>query len=265
MSIDGIRPLQDKLEVIKNFASPKNRTELQSFLGICTYYRQFTLRHSSLIEPFRLLLKEKNRFAWTEVHEKAFNIMKGAFVDCVRLSHHIPGKKYRLQTDASDIGISGILYQFDDLGESRMVSLVSRCLNVAEVNYSTTEKELLAIVYAVTKLRTYLVGHEFVIVTDHKGLTFLNSTNYLNSRLIRWSLVLQQYDFQVEYCRGKDNIIADFFSRNPEGRFENTRSNQLSIDVLCVEQNDRGVYECSTVEFTEDLNHSLKNLEFLLE
>lgn len=146
--------------------------------------------------------------------------MKRAFIDCVHLSHHLPGKKYRLQTDASDVGISGVLYQIDDLGELRIIALVSRCLNSAEVNYSTTEKELLAIIYAITKLRTYLVGQKFVVITDHKGLTFLNTTQYLNSRLIRWSLLLQQYDFEVEYSKGVDNIVADFFSRNPESKFE---------------------------------------------
>lgn len=74
----------------------------------------------------------------------------------------------------------------------------------------TTEKELLAIIYSVMKLRTYLLGNKFIIETDHKGLTFLNSTQFLNARLIRWSLFLQQYDFDVIYIRGGDNIMAVF-------------------------------------------------------
>lgn len=263
VSVDGIRPLRDKLNVISEFESPRNRTDLQRFLGICTYYRHFTVQHANLIEPFREILKGKNPWKWDENHEKAFSVMKKAFVNCVRLSHHMPGKKYRLQTDASDVGISGILYQVDDEGECRIVALVSRCLSSAEINYTTTEKELLAIIYAITKLRTYLIGQKFLIITDHKGLTFLNSTAYLNSRLIRWSLVLQQYDFSVEYCKGVDNVVADFFSRNPEGKFINTPSNYLSIDVLFNDNTDHITYNCNQMMYTGEVIHSLKHLEEL--
>ena len=87
---------------------------------------------------------------------------------------------------------------------------------MAEANYTTTEKELLAIIYTIYKLRYYLIGTVFTIITDHKGLTFLNSTIYHNSRLIRWSLLLQQFSFKVESCKDSENTIADFFSRNPE-------------------------------------------------
>lgn len=263
VSVEGIKPLRDKLQIIQDFESPKNRTQLHQFLGICTYYRHFTVRHSNLIDPFRDILKGKNPWRWDETHEIAFNLMKHAFVDCVRLSHHLPGKPYRLQTDASDLGISGILYQCDDDGEIRIVSLVSRCLNNAEVSYMTTEKELLAIVYSVCKLRTYLIGQEFLVITDHKSLTFLNSTAFLNSRLIRCSLLLQQYDFRVEYCIGVDNIVADFFSRNPEGKFEAPLSDRLSIDVLFNEDRDHLSYECDQVAYSDDVKHSLRNLESL--
>jgi len=82
-----------------------------------------------------------------------------------------------------------------------------------ERNY-TTEKEMLAIVYAVVKLRTYLLGQHFHIITDHKALIFFTSSSYYNSRLMRWSLLLQQYSFSIQYCKGKENLVADFFSRN---------------------------------------------------
>lgn len=264
LSTNGIRPLPDKLESILNFKKPRNKRELQQFLEICTYYRQFTIRHSDLMDPFRLLLVEKNPWRWTESYDKAFEDMKSAFVKYVELKHHIPGARYKLQTDASDIGISGVLYQCDENNELRIVSLISRCLNSAEVNYTTTEKELLAIVYSITKLRTYLLGVQFEIITDHKGLTFLLTTAYLNARLIRWSLILQQYDFLVTYCRGKDNIIADFFSRNPRSRFEDVAENNLSIDVLDLSQMN-GENECylNEMELDSELTDSLKNLSNL--
>lgn len=255
LSIDGIRPLNDKLDVIFNFAAPRNRKELQSFIGICTYYRQFTKKHANLLEPFRDILGEKMSWVWTSKHDQAFNVMKSAFAHCVKLFHYIPGVTYKLQTDASDLGISGVLYQTDQNGDQRIIALVSRCLNSAEVNYTVTEKELLAIVYSIIKLRTYLMGSKFEIITDHKGLVFLKSTPYLCARLIRWSLLIQQYDFEVKYCKGSDNVIADFFSRNPSGKFESPQSTTLSIDVLGA--NDVGI------EYPETLSQSLKNLAVL--
>lgn len=132
LSVNGVKPLQDKLEVILQFSKPKNRRELQQFIGVCTYYRQFTLKHSDLVGPFRDLLKERNPWVWNECHDSAFENMKRAFVDCIRLLHYLPNKPYHLQTDATDVRVSGVLYQIDDSGHFRVVSLVSRCLNVAE-------------------------------------------------------------------------------------------------------------------------------------
>lgn len=263
LSVTGIKPLQDKLDIIQDFKKPKNRNELQKFIGICTYYRQFTVKHADLLEPFRTLLKERGPWDWTESHDLAFEIMKESFVNCVHLNHYMPNKRYHLQTDASDVGVSGFLYQIDDNEAIKIVSLVSRCLNQAELHYTTTEKELLAIVYSVMKLRIYLLGVSFIIITDNKGLTFLNSTQFLNSRLIRWSLLLQQYDFSVEYCKGSDNVVADFFSRNPRGRFESISQGHLSVDVLDVNEKKIEINKCAGVSFTPEVLNDFKNLECL--
>lgn len=114
--------------------------------------------------------------------------------------------------------------------------------------------------YSVDKLRTYLLGTRFTIITDHKGLVFLNTTQFLNSRLIRYSLLLQLYDFEVEYCKGADNKMADFFSRNPDGHFESGAQGALAIDVIDVEGQTDDLYDCSIVEMHGDLRQSLKNL-----
>ena len=263
-STTGIRPQPDKLEIIRDFQRPLNRRELQQFIGVCTYYRQFMARHSNLLDPFRDILKEKNPWTWSEVHDRAFEDMKTAFVNCVQLNHYKEGIPYRLQTDASDLGVSGVLYQYVSNGDHRIISSVNRCLNSAEMNYTTTEKELLAIVYSITKLRTYLIGTKFEIITDHKGLTFLNTTAYLNARLICWSLILQQFDFNVSYCKEKDNNIADIFSRNPVGKFESSQPNNLSIDVLKIEIVPvRTSYVCQEINLGEEWRASLENLSEL--
>lgn len=132
----------------------------------------------------------------------------------VTLSHHLAGKKFKLQTDASDVGISGILYQVDDEGEIRIISLASRVLTACETRYTTSEKELLAIIYSVMKFRMYLIGWKFDIVTDHQALTFMLTTPYQNARLMRCVLFFQEYQFEILHCKETDNIVADFFSRN---------------------------------------------------
>ena len=172
-----------------------------------------------LIEPFRVLLKKDKFWEWRQNHLLAFVKLKENFINVVCLKHILRDKIFRIQTDASDMGIAGVLYQIDDDNEHRVISIVSRFFNDAEVNYTTTEKELLAIIYTVYKLKYYLIGTKFIIITDHKGLTFLNSTIYHNSRLIRWSLLLQQFSFEVSYCKGRENIVADFFRPNPGGKF----------------------------------------------
>ena len=209
LSTEGILPPLYRLEIIRNFPIPESRLNLQQFLGLCTYYRQFSIRHSNYVDPFRGLLKKSNPWIWTLEHTLAFDELKRNFASCTMLKHIIPDAPFRLQTDASNCGIAEILYQVDKEEDHRVVSLVSRCLNWAELNYTTTEKELLAIISSITKLRTFLIGRRFTIITDHKGLTFLNNTLYLNSRLIQWSIVLQQCDYDVRYCAGRDNIVAD--------------------------------------------------------
>lgn len=140
--------------------------------------------------------------------------MKKNFLETVTLSHYLPNTPFRLQTDGSDVGISGVLYQMDSENQPRIISLVSRVLSSSKSQSTTTEKELLAIVYSLIKFRTYLIGREFKILTDNESLTFFLSTPYHNARLMRWSLFLQEYQYAIEHCKGSDNVVADFFSRN---------------------------------------------------
>ena len=185
----GIIPDPDKLKYIRDFEEPKNKTDLQSFLGVCNYYRQFNVTHSRDIDPLRELLMNNAKWKWTDVHVEAFHILKIHFLNHISISYIIPNAIFKIQTDASDRGIGAILYQDNEKGDHCLIAIVSRCLSGPELNYTTCEKELLAVVYAVTKFRVYILGSSFEIITDHKALTFLESTMYQNARLIRWSLL----------------------------------------------------------------------------
>ena len=229
MSEKGIVPNPENLESIQNFEEPRDQNQLQQLFGTCNYYRRFNPEYNKFVIIFRDLLKKNAIWQWTSQFSEAFHALKKSFINTVCLGYIIPGATFIVQTDACDYGIAGVIYQIDEIGDERIISIVSRCLTNAEINYTTTEKELLAIVYTIMKCRYYLIGVHFEIKTDHKGLTFLNSTQYHNSRLMRWSLLLQQYSFSVTHCRGVDNKVADFFSRNPEGRFWEERNDSLKI------------------------------------
>lgn len=149
------------------------------------------------------------------------------------------------------------LSQMDGNGNRRLIGVASRCLAKAEINYNTTEKELLAVVYVINKFRSYLVGTTFKIFTDDKSLTFLRSTSFLSSRLARWSLLLQQYSFTIEHCRGKDNVIADFLRRNPEGKFSS-----YDPDRLCISRIVREVDRSNIRDWEKDV---LTQYEELIE
>nr|AKD28118.1 pol polyprotein [Glypta fumiferanae] len=232
ISSKGVAPAPQKLEIIMNFEAPKNKKQLQQFLGVCNYYRKFNVRHSSSVDKLRELLTKNVPWIWTQAHGEAFENMKKDFGRSITLKHIIPGARFRVQTDASDRGIAGILYQVDSLGDHNVVDVVSRCLNQFEVKYTTTEKELLAIVYSIEKFRVYLIGVHFEVVTDHMSLTFLHSARFYNARISRWVILLQQYTFSISYCKGVDNLVADFFSRNPEGKFCDENPERIVISSL---------------------------------
>ena len=122
------------------------------------------------------------------------------------------GKDFVLRTDASDIDIGAALMQEQD-GKLFPVSYASRKLLSREQNFSTIERECLAIVWAVQKFHMYLCGRRFAIQTDHRSLAYLDKAKFLNSRIMRWAMVLQQYDFRIVSIKGKDNVEADYFSR----------------------------------------------------
>lgn len=210
----GVSPDPERLEAIREFPRPCDRRQLQGFLGVCGYYRRFVMKHSDYIVPFRELLQADSPWRWTENHTIAFQKLKENFLRAVTICHYIPDGRFFLQCDASDSGISGVLFQYDDQGDQRIVSITSRVLTKSEINWTTTEKELCAIIYSLLKFRMFLYGQEFDIITDHQALTFIKSTPYYNMRLLRWMLFLQQYRFRIVHCKGKNNIVADFFSRN---------------------------------------------------
>lgn len=133
----------------------------------------------------------------------------------------------------SNIGIGAVLSQKDNLGRDQAIYYASRLLNSAERNYSTIERELLAIVYAVEKFRYYLLGKEFIITTDHSPITYLNNIKLSSARLTRWRLKLSEYNFKIFYKKGKHNGNADALSRlDDNSESDDSQSSEDLIEQL---------------------------------
>ena len=132
------------------------------------------------------------------------------------LSHPNHSKRFYLQTDASKYALGGQLYQIDDDNQIGVIAFTSRVFRGAELNYFTTELELLSVVHCLKKFRTCVLGRPLTIITDNKALTYIQKCQLTKSRIIRWILAIQEYDFDIIHCKGKDNIVADILSRYPE-------------------------------------------------
>lgn len=211
---NGVKPNPKKISAIAEYPRPTNPKSIKQFLGLLGYYRKFINKFATIAKPLTYLLKKDVPFVWGLDQENAFQNLKSCLTREPILQYPDFTKPFALTTDASNFAIGAILSQ-GDIGEDLPVAYASRSLNNAECNYSTTEKELLAIVWATHHFRPYLYGQKFKIVTDHRPLTWLFNCKDPSSRLIRWRLKLEEYDYEICYKPGRVNANADALSRNP--------------------------------------------------
>ena len=216
---EGVHPSEDKIQAIKRAPSPKNITELQAYLGLLNFYRKFSPRASTVLEPLNALLRNDHDWTWGKSQEEAFDKSKKMLTSSDVLVHFDPKHPIRVTADSSEYGIGAVLSLIID-GKDKPVCFVSRTLTKPERNYSKTEKEGLALVFAVKKFHFYLFGREFELVTDHKPLLGLFSLEkpisvQASGRIQRWSLILQSHKFKLIHKSGKTIGNADALSRLP--------------------------------------------------
>jgi hypothetical protein len=226
----GISPR--KVTAIKNEEPPKNKKGIRRFLGITNYHRRFIKGYLEIARPLHELTKDVP-FDWSESCNRAFQSLKEALITAPVLA--LPGDegKFRLETDASDVATGAFLYQAQKDGPFKPVGYFLKSYNDAEKNYTTYDKEMLAIMRALDEWRSLLIGtrEPFEIHTDHRNLTYFWDLQKLTSRQANWMTKLQDYDFVIKHIAGKSNVPADMLSR-PEGEEKLTRR----TDVLLPER-----------------------------
>lgn len=228
LSAEGISPVPEKVAAIKDWPIPKNVKEVQSFLGLANFYRRFVPGFAEKARPLTNLTRKDCQFTWSNGTQKAFDDIKHALINAPVLLVADPSQPFILETDASEFACGAVLAQKKSNDQfPHPIAFISRKFQPAEINYSVHDKELLAIVTAFETWRHYLVGnrHPIDVYCDHKNLTFFRDKSIVKPRHARWHLLLSEFDFRLNYIRGKNNQIADALSRRPD--FESSK--QVSV------------------------------------
>lgn len=210
ISGEGVAMDPSKLKAMTEWPQPTSVKKLRGFLGLTGYYRKFIRRYGEIAKPLTNMLK-KNQFNWTEEEKGAFEKLKNAMTSGPVLVLPDFSKAFVVECDASGTGLGAVLMQ-----EGRPVAYFSQALHGRNLTLSTYEKEMLALVEAVSRWRPYLLGNKFVVRTDQRSLKFLMGQTITTPTQQRWLARLLGYNFEIEYKKGKENTAADGLSRQFE-------------------------------------------------
>ena len=253
LSRDGIKMDKEKVKAILDWPVPTNVKEIQSFIGLCNYYRIFIKDFAKIANPLHKLTRKNVPFNWSSEQQKAFDTLKELFTTAPILKHPDSNKQFIVETDASNFAVGAILSQEFD-GHLHPIAFISTSLTKSQRNYPIYDKELLAIKVALEGWRHYLEGarHQFIIYTDHKNLTFPRKPELLSQRQIRWYEFLSRFDFKLIYRAGKKSGKPDILSRRSDHLFASVRPISCVINS-CSFKND---------SLISSIHDSLANDEF---
>lgn len=244
---EGIKPNPSKIKAVQNYPIPKTTKEIKAFLGLVGYYRKFIQNFAKIVQPFTKCLKKGSKIDINNLdYIQTFYQCKELLTNAPILAYPDFEKTFHVTTDASNTAVGGVLSQ-----NNKPIAFYSRTLNSAERNYSTIERELLSIVETTKNFRPYIFGKQFIIETDHKPLVWLFSLKDPNSRLVKWRLRLEEFDYKIQYKKGKENVVADALSRVEININETTDEDNL--DLLSILPN-----------IDEELELSPDNLDIML-
>ena len=218
----GLNPDLNKVKAMVDFPRPATATQVKRFIGLTSYYRRFVPHFSTLSAPITALIagkRKSNEIVWTEEALQAFDRLKSCLTSAPVLISPDFTKPFIIQTDASNYGLAAVLVQEVD-GFEHPIAYASKTMNPAQKNYSTTEQEMLALLFGIEAYRSYVEGTKFHVITDHHSLLWLKNLKNPSGRLARWSLSLSQHDFTIEHRKGALNVVPDALSRAPVNLIE---------------------------------------------
>ena len=208
----GIEVDKEKIELISKLPSPTNVKTVRQFLGHAGFYRRFIQDFSKIAKPLYKLLEKDAKFEWDAECQQSFEKLKVYLTTAPIVRAPNWKLPFEVMCNASDLAVGAVLGQRAE-GKPYVVYYASKTLNEAQRNYTTTEKELLAVVYALDKFRAYLIGSDIIIFTDHSALKYLLTKQNSKARLIRWVLLLREFNLQIRDKKGVENVVVDHLSR----------------------------------------------------
>ncbi|KAE8977386.1 hypothetical protein PF011_g23668 [Phytophthora fragariae] len=211
---DGIQPTDRLIKAIVDFPRPEDDVQVRRFVVLAGYYRRFVPDFGAKMSPLTSLLRKGTEWSWSAPQEGDFTWAKAWLSQKPVLIYPDYRLPFKVTTDASKTGLVAVLSQDQGHGD-QPVAYASKVNSPTLSNYSISELECLAVVWAVRLFRPHLYGRRFSIVTDHIALKWLMTGKEPAGRLHRWSLTLQEYDFDIQYRLGKENHVADALSRGP--------------------------------------------------
>ena len=216
----GLHKAPSKVKAIVEAPSPKDVSQLRSFLGLLNYYSKFVANLANQLKPLHELLNKTKVWEWTDECESAFKGVKTALSQSEVLTHFDSTLPLQLACDASPYGVGAVLSHIMPSGEERPIAFASRTLSKSESNYAQIEREALSIVFGVKKFHQYLYGRKFTLLTDHRPLTSIfgphtGIPSLAASRMQRWALLLSAHQYDIKYRKGDQHCNADGLSRLP--------------------------------------------------
>ena len=208
----GIEVDRAKIEVIANLPPPKSVKDMRSFLRHAGFYRRFIQDFFKIAKPLSKLLTKEAVFEFDDACMDAFGTLKKALTSAPVFLPPNWEQPFEIMCDASNFVVGAFLGQRKE-GKPYVIYYASKLLDDAQINYTTIEKEFLTIVYAFEKFRAYLMGQKVIVYSDHAALKYLLSKKDTKPRLLRWILILQEFNWEIRDKKGSENLIADHLSR----------------------------------------------------
>ncbi|MCG7877685.1 MAG: RNase H-like domain-containing protein [Candidatus Thiodiazotropha endolucinida] len=214
VSESGVATDPEKLSAIKDWPIPRTAKQVKSFLGLCSYYRRYVKDFAKIARPLHLISDKKAKFTWNDQCQEAFEHLKKALMSSDILSYPIPGLRFILDTDASDVSVGAVLSQEQD-GRERVIAYMSKAINKHEQLYCTTRKELLAVIYALRSFHSYLYGQPVLLRTDNSAVSWLRQLKNPTGQVARWIQEVETYNLTIQHRAGLKHSNADALSRRP--------------------------------------------------